>query len=423
MAEFKLTDLISVEVLQQIQDGFSKFTGMAALTTDADGVPVTVGSGFTDFCTNLTRKSQIGYQRCQACDRDGALQTLQNGKPSVYSCHAGLVDFAAPIMVEGKFFGSFIGGQVRTEPLDEQEMRKKAVEMDIDPDRYIEAAQKTVRLERDEVERAAEFLSEIAKILSEMAYRNYSALQHSRKLEKASRSQSAFIMSLSLNMQKNMKEWITATEQALTCQDHGDMKQTIRELLAKGMDVYSTMTDAAEYMRMAGDEVELLETEYSVSKLLGQIIDALQKTVDTQNITFSVKIDENVPKYLLGDFGRIGQIINKLLHTLLSYMEQGKIMIGVSARSVQYATLLMIQIKDLDGVIPEEKLERMKAYLVNENMQMEHTEEATELGLSIVGMLIKQLSGTMQIEEHEGEGATFKISLPQLEVRGESTYV
>ena len=42
----KLTDLIDVETLQSIQDGFSNTTGMAALITDADGTAVTRGSNF-----------------------------------------------------------------------------------------------------------------------------------------------------------------------------------------------------------------------------------------------------------------------------------------------------------------------------------------------------------------------------------------
>lgn len=41
-----LTDLISVDTLQRVQDAFSAMTGMAALTTDADGIPVTKGSNF-----------------------------------------------------------------------------------------------------------------------------------------------------------------------------------------------------------------------------------------------------------------------------------------------------------------------------------------------------------------------------------------
>lgn len=49
MAEFKLTDLISIEVLQQIQDGFSKFTGMASLTTDENGVLLRWGADLRIF--------------------------------------------------------------------------------------------------------------------------------------------------------------------------------------------------------------------------------------------------------------------------------------------------------------------------------------------------------------------------------------
>ena len=50
MAELLLTDLIDIDLLQKIQDEFSKYTRMAALTTDADGNPLTKGSEFTDFC-------------------------------------------------------------------------------------------------------------------------------------------------------------------------------------------------------------------------------------------------------------------------------------------------------------------------------------------------------------------------------------
>ncbi|MGN0437483.1 MAG: PocR ligand-binding domain-containing protein, partial [Lachnospiraceae bacterium] len=76
MEQIKLTDLISTETLQQIQNGFSEFTGMAALTTDIEGVPVTEGSGFTRFCMELTRKSQVGCRNCENCDKAKAIQTV-----------------------------------------------------------------------------------------------------------------------------------------------------------------------------------------------------------------------------------------------------------------------------------------------------------------------------------------------------------
>ena len=130
----RLTDLIDVKTLQDIQDGFANTTGMAALTTDADGTAVTQGSNFTEFCMELTRKSRTGCQRCEKCDKQGGENTMYTGRASTYYCHAGLVDFAAPIMVNGKFIGSFIGGQVLTERPDEEKMRRYAAEIGVDPE-------------------------------------------------------------------------------------------------------------------------------------------------------------------------------------------------------------------------------------------------------------------------------------------------
>ncbi len=173
MASVKLTELIDPAVLQEIQDGFAEVTGMAALTTDADGNPVTNGSNFTDFCMKYTRKSRLGCERCEKCDRDGGDQTRKSGQAKAYSCHAGLMDFAAPIMVNGEFIGSFIGGQILTHEPDESKFRKIASELGINPDDYINALRKVKVVPRERVEASAKFLHTIAKNISAMAYSSY----------------------------------------------------------------------------------------------------------------------------------------------------------------------------------------------------------------------------------------------------------
>ncbi len=99
--ELYLTDLLNVEILQKMQDSFSQLTGIAALTTDANGKAVTEGSNFSDFCI-MCRRSPLGRKKCEQCDRQGAEITLHQGRPATYRCHAGLVDFSAPIMANGK---------------------------------------------------------------------------------------------------------------------------------------------------------------------------------------------------------------------------------------------------------------------------------------------------------------------------------
>lgn len=175
MLDVKLTDLIPVSTLQEIQDGFARLTGMAALITDEHGNAVTRGSNFTDFCMNYTRKSKKGCARCENCDRNGGEQTMRTGSATAYFCHAGLVDFAAPIIVNGEFIGSIIGGQVLTEEPNETKFRAIARDLEIDEDDYLKALRKVKVIEKHQVDAAADFLCIIAKILSESAYESYIA--------------------------------------------------------------------------------------------------------------------------------------------------------------------------------------------------------------------------------------------------------
>lgn len=416
MAEIRLTDLIDVNILQQIQDGFSGYTGMAALTTDADGVPVTKGSGFTDFCMNLTRKSEIGCKRCAECDRNGALKTFKEGKPEVYYCHAGLVDYAAPIMVEGKFIGSFIGGQVRTAEIDEADMKKRAVEMGIDPEEYVRAAKRTAVLTIQDIDRAAEFLYKISKVLSGMAYKNYEALKNSRRMERAARSQAAFIMDMSLSVQKSMEGWLVMTEQAMNSQSGSIMEHTMRQIISQGKEVYSSIGDTVEYIRMSGGEVELLETEYSIRELLEQTVVSARAISGMEEVQIDMAIADTVPEYLLGDSGRIGQIVSKLLQNILYLTEDKQINIQVSGYSASYATMLVLRIANSGYGISEERFRDIQEYLRNSEQRLSGLDENSGFGMSMVYLLIRQMSGKLVLEKADNGGIAFTVNVPQLEI-------
>lgn len=172
----KLLDVIDRNMLQSLQDAFAKATGMAALATDENG-PVTELSNATDFCIKYTRNSPVGCERCNKCDLDGGREANRTGRPSVYYCHAGLVDFAAPIILNGKHIGSLIGGQVLTEAPDEEKFRRIAVEIGVNPDDYIAALRKVKIVPKEQVDAAANLLYQMANALSEAGYQKLIALE------------------------------------------------------------------------------------------------------------------------------------------------------------------------------------------------------------------------------------------------------
>lgn len=106
-----LRNLVDVKKLQEIQDEFAAETGLAMITVDSMGSPVTQASEFSPLCRMLRRDPEV-RRLCFSCDAHGGFQSAIEGKPFVYRCHAGLVDFSVSIMMSQHYLGAILAGQV-----------------------------------------------------------------------------------------------------------------------------------------------------------------------------------------------------------------------------------------------------------------------------------------------------------------------
>lgn len=129
----EIKDFTNMEEFERLMSNWATATGLATVAVGSDGKYISQCYNFTDFCIKLTRGSKEGCARCEKCDREGQ---------GVYHCHAGLIDFGIPLMVEGQTVGSVIGGQVLPEQPDEEKFRQVAREIGVDEDEYIRALKK-----------------------------------------------------------------------------------------------------------------------------------------------------------------------------------------------------------------------------------------------------------------------------------------
>lgn len=117
----KISEQVNIEQIQAIQDKCSKAMGLAFVTVDYRGRPITKYSGFTDHCA-LGRELQGFSEMCEQCDAHGGLHAAITGQPYIYRCHADLVDFAVPLILDDNYLGSVMGGQVRLTDAEEREL-------------------------------------------------------------------------------------------------------------------------------------------------------------------------------------------------------------------------------------------------------------------------------------------------------------
>lgn len=144
----EIRDFTDMEKFEKLMANWAAATGLATVAVDANGKYISECYNFTEFCIKLTRGSKEGCARCEKCDREGK---------GVYECHAGLVDFGIPLIVEGETVGSVIGGQVLPQNPDEEKFRQVAREIGVDEDRYINALHK-VNIRTEEAIKASAFL-------------------------------------------------------------------------------------------------------------------------------------------------------------------------------------------------------------------------------------------------------------------------
>lgn len=109
-----INKIINVDKYQKLQDDISLSTGLALLLIDYKGTPFTTISNCSEFCHKM-RTQKNTRALCEKCDALGGLEAVRIHDTHIYICHAGLVEIAIPIIVEGLFLGSIIAGQVRLE--------------------------------------------------------------------------------------------------------------------------------------------------------------------------------------------------------------------------------------------------------------------------------------------------------------------
>lgn len=170
---YKLHEFLDVDRLQTLQDNFSQSMMIALVVVDQEGVPVTRPSGFSDFCARSRMNTALA-RHCYDSDSAGGEAAMRAGKPVVYRCYCGFVEFAVPIMINDHYLGAFISGQVKVE-----EEKEQSIPYILDNNRLwqenpwlTELHHQSQRMPYERFESTANTLLHVASYLVEQAHAN-----------------------------------------------------------------------------------------------------------------------------------------------------------------------------------------------------------------------------------------------------------
>lgn len=412
--ELRLTDLIEVSTLQKMQDAFAAMTGVAVITTDSNGVAVTEPSDFSDFCINYVRSTETGMECCEKCDRMGAEMARKAGDSCAYFCHAGLMDFAAPIMTGGHMVGCFIGGQVLTEPIEDEVVAGVAKRIGVDEDKLIEAAHRIKIVDKSEIKKMTAALYDIANVLSEIAYTKHEIYLKNLELEKASHMKSDFLANMSHEIRTPMNAVIGMAEMALREDISPSAKNYISQIKSSGQALLTIINDILDFSKIESGKMDINETDYEPMSLINDVVNIIMTRIGNKKLELTLDVNPDLPHELHGDNIRVKQIIVNLANNAVKFTDSGNVHLKIDFEQIEEDKIILkAEIADTGAGIKKQDMDKLFQSFQQVDSKRNRNIEGTGLGLAICKQLLSLMNGEIQVNSVYGEGSIFSFSLPQ----------
>ncbi len=414
MKQVHLLDIFEAEFLQQLQNSVSSALGISTGISDENGVAVVEHVAGSEFCAKYTKGSEEGLKRCQLCDKWGTEEAWKSGKPEVYTCHAGLKDIAVPIAMNGQILGSFLGGQVLTEPLPEEKVRAYAEELGIPPEEYVEAARKIPIVTDEDIKRIADFMYNMGEMFSRMVFKQYEMLQHSNAAEREAHMKSDFLANMSHEIRTPMNAVIGMAEMALREDLPPAAREYINQIMASGKTLLAIINDILDFSKIESGKMDINLAEYEPFSIVRDVASVIMTRIGDKKLEFIVNVAPDIPKQLMGDSIRIRQIIINLVNNAVKFTREGYVYLSIGyERKSEREIMLKVSVQDSGIGIKKEDMGKLFQSFQQLDSKRNRNVEGTGLGLAISKQLVSLMNGTIGVESEYEKGSHFFFEIPQ----------
>jgi len=199
----ELKEILEVEKLSRLLEQFYNATGLGNAIVDLNG-NILYGVGWKGICTEFHRKHKISSERCLISDTILANQLKKNEKYAICVCQNGMVDAAAPIIIDGVHVANLFIGQFFFEAPEKEFFIKQAEELGFDKEKYMNALEECQVYTKETITGLLKFSCELIYMISESAQKTIELKKQNEEKEK--RASELFIANKELIFQNDEKE-------------------------------------------------------------------------------------------------------------------------------------------------------------------------------------------------------------------------
>lgn len=171
--------------------------------------------------------------------------------------------------------------------------------------------------------------------------------------------------------------------------------------------IQTLINDILDFSKLDQNRVTLTEVPFDLHSLVESVAHSHALLVINKNLEVSQRVDPQVPRQVLGDPGRLRQILTNLTSNAVKFTSQGEVCIEVERQG----EALRFSVRDTGIGIEPEAQEKIFAPYVQANKSILAEFGGTGLGLSITRMLVEKMGGRIGVTSEPGQGSTFSFAI------------
>jgi len=234
-----------------------------------------------------------------------------------------------------------------------------------------------------------------------------------KEAEAANRAKSEFLSNMSHEMRTPMNAIIGMTSIAKTSSELDRKDYCLRKIEDASTHLLGVINDILDMSKIEANKLELSYEEFSFEKMLQKVVNVINFRVEERQQNFSVHIDKNIPKRLIGDDQRLTQVITNLLSNAVKFTpEHGSIKLNTHlVKEENDIYTIQIDVTDTGIGISQEQKSRLFQSFEQAESSTSRKFGGTGLGLAISKRIVEMMGGQIWIESELGQGSTFSFTI------------